>query len=329
MFVTLSCKIEIESKAGKLSFTALNHCEIEHSIYNLGSTAKIRIPASARLRREGEKISESVQPAKIFERGDKITIYLGYDDKLEKEFKGFIFRINYTTPLEIECEGFEFQLRRSAEVKVFKSTTLKDLLAWAISGTEITLSGNIPEVKLANYVIPAGKSMLDVVQDIKDKYGLTAYFVDNLIYVGLAYVPDYGEVKYSLGINTIKDNELKYRNADDVKLKVKAIWAKKDNTKLESHVGDSDGQERTLFFFNVGSAEELQKLAEQEIKKYKYSGYEGKITTFLQPFSQPGMKARIIDTKYSEKDGTYYITSVKVVFSRQGARRINEIGIKI
>ena len=330
MDVRLSCKIEIESKAGKLSFTALNHCEIERSIYNLGSTAKIRIPASARLKKKGEQVSESVQTAKMFERGDKISISLGYDDKLENEFKGFIYRINYTTPLEIECEGYEFLLRRPAEVKVFKSTTVKEILTWATAGTEIKLWDNIPEVKLTNYSIKAGNRMLDVVQKIKDECFLEIYFIDETMYVGLDYIPDYGEVKYSLGINTIKDNELKYRNADDVKLKVRAIWVKKDNTRAAVVVGDKkDGQERTLFFSNISSTEDLERRAEQEIKKYKYSGYEGKITTFLQPFSKPGMKAKITDTRYSEKDGTFYITSVKVVFARQYARRINEIGIKI
>ena len=259
MLVKLNCKIEIETKDNKkLSFTAVNNCEIERSIYNLGSTAKIKIPASARLTTKGDKISESVQSGKQFARGDKISISLGYDDKLENEFKGFIYRVNFTTPLEIECEGYEFQLRKPADVKVFESTTLKDLLTWAANGTDITLSDHIPKINFTNYVIPAGKSKLDVVQDVKDKYGLTTYFTENLLYCGLSYIPDYGEVKYSLGVNTIKDNELKYRNADDVKLKVKAIWAKKDNTKIEAHVGDDDGQERTLFFFNVSSKEELQ-----------------------------------------------------------------------
>lgn len=330
MFVQLNCKIEIEKKDGKkLSFTAMNHCEIERSIYTLGSTAKIRIPASARLCRGGDQPSESVQTAKQFERGDKISISLGYDGKLENEFRGFIFRVNFTTPLEIECEGYEFMLRRPAEVKVFKSTSLKDLLSWAIAGTGISLSKNIPDLTLTNYTIGAGKRMLDVVQEVKDKYLLEAYFIDDMLYVGLSYVPDYGQVKYSLGVNTIKDNELKYRNADDVKFKIKAVWVKKDNTKIEAHVGDSDGQVRTIFLSQINSKEELEKLAEQEIKKYKYSGYEGKITTFLQPFSKPGMRAVITDPMYSEKDGTYYVTSVKVTFSRQGARRINEIGIKI
>ncbi len=330
MFVQLNCKIEIEKKDGKkLSFTAVNHCEIERSIYNLGSTAKIRIPASARLRSVEYGISESAQTAKQFDRGDKISISLGYDGKLENEFKGFIYRINYTTPLEIECEGYEYLLRRPAEVKVFKSTTLKELLQWATAGTEIKLTDNIADVPLTNYTIKTGKRMLDVVQDIKDECLLDAYFIDELLYVGLSYIPDYGEVKYSLGINTIKDNDLKYHNAEDVKLKVKAVWVKKDNTRIEVNVGDDDGQVRPLFLYNVTSKEDLEKRAAEEIKKYQYSGYEGKITTFLVPFSKPGMRAKITDTRYSEKDGTYYITSVKVTFSRQGARRVNEIGIKI
>ena len=331
MIVSLNCKIVIERKSdgALLTFTSLNNCEIEKSIYQLGSTAKIRIPASARIRQGTTLSTDSVQVGKQFARGDKITINLGYDNDLRQEFTGFIYRINFTTPLEIECEGYEFMLRSNYEAKTYKSTTLREVVTYLLKGTGLKLSGQLPAIDLVNFVLPAVKSRLEALQEIKDKYGLTAYFTDDLLYIGLAYTPDFGTVKYVIGINTIKDNELKYRFGDDVKLKVKAICVRKDNTKLEAEIGDKDGQIRTLYFYNISSKEQLQKLATQEIEKYKYSGYEGKITAFLQPFAQPGMKADLSDPIYSEKSGTFYITGVKVTFGRNGARRIIEIGIKV
>ncbi|MEI6900642.1 MAG: hypothetical protein WCL00_12255, partial [Bacteroidota bacterium] len=170
MYCKLTCKVTIQTQGGKtLSFTAMNHCEVEKSIYQLGSTAKIRIPTSARLRKDGKIVTDSEQTASIFNRGDKLSIELGYGDKLENEFKGFIKRVNYTSPLEIECEGYEYLLRRPATVKILKTTTIKDLIKMAISGTVIKLSENIPDVNLTNYVLPVGKTWLDTIQDLKDK----------------------------------------------------------------------------------------------------------------------------------------------------------------
>ena len=331
MIVSLNCKIAIERKSDNalLTFTSLNNCEIEKSIYQLGTTAKIKIPASARLRQSGTLATDSVQVGKQFARGDKVTIQLGYNNDLRTEFTGFIYRINFTTPLEIECEGYEFMLRSNYEAKTYKSTNLKEVVAYLLDGTGVKISQDLPKINYTNFILPAAKSRLEMMQEIKDKYGLTAYFIDDLLYIGLAYTPDFGMVKYAIGINTIKDNELKYRYGADVRLKVKAICIKKDNTRIEAEIGDKDGQIRTLYFYDITSKEELNKLAIQEIEKYKYDGYEGKITAFLQPFAQPGMRADLSDPIYSEKSGVFYITGSKVTFGRNGARRIVEIGIKI
>ena len=330
MYVVLNCKVVINTSAGKtLSFTALNHCEIDNSIYNLGTSAKIKIPSSARLRVNGQLQTDSVQTGKQFARGDKITISLGYNDDLKEEFVGYIYRVNYTTPLEIECEGYEFLLRSPLDPKTWASTTLKDVITYVISGVNISMSDQIPVVNLVNYIIPSGRSKLEALQELKEKYGLTAYFIKDQFYIGLAYVVDLGSVNYTIGVNTIKDNDLKYHYADDVKLQVKAIGVNKDNTKIEATIGDHDGQLRTLFFYNVTSSTQLQKLAGEEIQKYKYTGYEGKFTAFLVPFAQPAMKVVLADPVYPEKNGTFYITAVKVEFGRNGARRIIDIGIVI
>jgi hypothetical protein len=58
----------------------------------------------------------------------------------------------------------------------------------------------------------------------------------------------------------------------------------------------------------------------------KYSGYTGKITTFLEPFSTPGMVAEIRDVNYPQRNGKYEIRSVNTTFGINGGRRTIETG---
>jgi hypothetical protein len=329
-YFKLRGRIEITKKDGKrIVFNAFNEIDIERDIFKINSSCKIKIPTSAHLVYNDKKAFESVQSAKQFERGDKVNVWLGYDDDLRLEYEGFISRINYKTPLEIECEGYEFLLRSPCETKTWSKTTMKEVLQYIIKSTEITLSELVPDVSFTKFIIPANMTRLEALQMVKENYGMTIYFTGSELYAGLAYIVDKGTVKYRLGWNTIKDDELKYRNADDVSLKIKAVWIKPDNTKIEAEVGDPKGSVRTLFFYNVESKEALKKLAAEEIKKYKYSGYEGKITTFLQPFAEPGMKGELSDPKYREREGTYYITKTIVKAGMSGGRRTVEFTIKL
>ncbi|WP_165027102.1 MULTISPECIES: hypothetical protein [unclassified Dysgonomonas] len=330
MYLKLEGHIEIVRADGKkLTFGAFNSVEIEIDMFKINSSCKIKLPTSSRLQFNNGKYGQIVQTAKHFARGDKIVVKLGYNGELEKEFTGFISRLNYTTPLEVECEGYEFLLRSPCETKTWTKTTMKEVVQYIIKDTGIVLNDKIPEVNFTRYIIPANMTRLEALQMVKEKYGMTIFFTDNTLYAGLAYTIDHGVVKYRLGWNTIKDDDLKYRNADDVRLRIKAVWIKPDNTKIEAEVGDPKGSLRTLFFYNVSSKSELEKLAKEEIKKYRYSGYEGKITTFLQPFAKPGMKGELSDPKYAERDGTYYITSTKVKADKSGGRRTVEFTIKI
>lgn len=330
MYVKLRGHIEIVRKDGKkLAFYSFNDITIEEDIFKVGSSCTIKIPVSARLKYTAEKRTESVQTAKQFARGDKIKVWLGYNDNLKLEYEGFIFRINYAMPLEIECEGYEFQLRSACETKTWAKTTMKEVLLYLISGTDIVLSDKIPDVDFTKYIIPTNMTRYEALEMLKEKYGMTVFFMGNTLYAGLAYLIDKGTVKYKLGYNTIQDNELKYREADDVRLKIKAVWVKPDNTKIEAEVGDPEGSLRTLFFYDVSSLAQLKKMAAEELQKYKYSGYEGKILTFLQPFAEPGMKAELTDPRFAERAGTYYITKTKTTANTSGGRRSVEFTIKL
>ena len=325
MYVKLKCLIEIKTAAGTVKFDAVNAVEIDRSIDRVGSTAKVRIPTSARLV-YSDRQTESVQTEKMFRRGDKITVQLGYGDRLREEFAGFISALNYTTPFEFECEGFEYLLRGNVKTKTFAATNLKNVLQYIIAGTGIKLDGQIPELKMTNYVIPAKLTGVNALQQLKEKYGITVYFAADTLYAGLDFLKNSGRVKYAIGVNTIKSGELKYRDADDVKIKIKAVGVQKNNTKIEAEVGDRDGQVRTLHFYNVKSKTALETLAKAELSNLKYTGYSGRISAFLEPPATPGMIAELSDPKYPDRGGKYEIRSVKTSFGTGGARRSVEIG---
>ena len=126
----------------------------------------------------------------------------------------------------------------------------------------------------------------------------------------------------------INANDLKFHAKDDMKIKVKAINIKKDNSRTEVEVGDEDGAVRTFNFYNVASQAELEKLAGQKLDEMKFDGYEGKINTLLIPGAIPGMTAQLTDTLFPERGGNYYIESVKTSYGTGGARREVELGIK-
>ena len=118
-------------------FKGVHDISIKKSLGNYADTAILKLPLTARLRQAGSPQTQSVLTAHQFNVGDKILIELGYNHKLEREFVGFIRRINMTSPLEIECEGYAYQLRAKKINKSWKETTLLEVLEYIIEDTDI------------------------------------------------------------------------------------------------------------------------------------------------------------------------------------------------
>lgn len=318
---------QLEIRIGDLVFRRINEVQIERSLKTLGATASIKIPASARLERQGEFISE-VETAKSFERGNAVTIYAGYNGKMRLEFEGYVARVKPGTPIEIECDDSIFLLRRRNLKKSFKNTTLKALLDFILQGTSIKVVGETPGINFSTFYF-RNTTAANALQKLKETYGLTMYFrAKDQLFIGLAADNDGVEVKYRFGYNII-DNDLEWMDEEDVRLKIKAIHIRKNNTKVTKTVGDSDGEERTLFFYDLPNGADLEKVAKQEILKYKFSGYKGGLNTFLLPNAVPGNIAVVDDTQFDERDGKYLIDKVVTTISTGGARRKVELGLKV
>lgn len=322
----LACEIVI----GGYTFSRCTQVEIDKSIDLVANTARIVMPATAVLVTRGEKTT--IETAKLVQKGMPVTIklwYEGYGNQVE--FVGYVKVVNYKIPLEIECEDI-YMLRKKNINKAWQSVAIRDVLAEIVSGTGIELSDELPDITLAPYSIKNASGAF-ALQKIRDDFGLSVYVDEsNKLMAELAYSRNTGEVKYYLNgenVNVINADDLKFHNKDDVKLKIKAIGISGSNARTEVEVGDDDGELKTLHFYNITSAAELQKIALQEMSKLKFDGYQGKLTTFLLPNALPGMTAILVDDMFPERSGRYYIESVKTTWGVEGSRREVEIGIKL
>jgi hypothetical protein len=320
MAFVLTCQIAI----GNHLFDQVHQVEIEKSWKTLGDSATIKLPY--------EGWARSIKP------GDPVSIRLGYMGKYDREeFTGYVSQVDETKPLEILCEDNIYLMKRVNIKASYSNINLKELVQNIVNEVNskypeagIKLHSQIQDVQFEKFRLN-NVTAANAMKKLREEYGLTSLFLGNQLYVGQAYTEtpaDLPTVNYSFQYNVI-EHALKYHKAEDVRLKVKAINIRKDNTRTEIELGDEDGELRTLHFYNINNEAQLKLLAKEELQRLKFDGYEGDFLTFLIPFSEPGMAADIRDPQYPERSGKYFIDEVTTTFGINGARRKVKPGIKL
>lgn len=298
------------------------------SVDNFVNTAVIKLPAIAMLKRKAD-VYERVQTGQQIKEGMPVEIKAGYDGENDSHFKGFVRRIVYKSPLEVECEGYSYQLRKKNFNKSYRSGfKLKKLLADLVEGTDIKLSSKIPDVAIQSNVPFKNFRGVDVLEWIKDSLLLTVYFYSDTLYVGLRETVIPGEVKYRLGWNTVKDDDLKF-NTDKEFAQVKIVvkQPRKRDGAVSRGIKDSKYTDTLVKSVKVRMDDGfLNDLAADQKKVLSNRGYEGNITAFLKPFAAPSMTAIIEDTKYPERTGRFFIEGVEGDFGPNGGRQKVKIG---
>jgi hypothetical protein len=342
-------------RIGNYSFWGgVNDLVIKKNIHTIVDSAVLKIPGVVRIVKEetsairdalgfaglgepggaSDRRAESVDIAKLFKEGDPVCIDLGYNGTLRNEFRGFVRRVNMTTPVSIEMEGYAWQLRNRNVLGNWKKTSLREVLGQVIAGTDIVLSPEIPNMPLTNYRIP-NRNGLQVLESLKDQMFLTVCFDDNVLYAGISEVrstvgeggqhsnTNLAQATYALGFNCTSDQpDLKVRSAKDTKVLVRIKQRSRTGTVTTYEAGDPGGavEERNIPF--TGHPESLAALAKNGLMQLKYDGYEGSIAGLLEPYCKPGWKAVISDKKYNGgRAGTYFIEGTEVSFGINGGSR--------
>lgn len=318
--------LEAEIVIGEFRFRTIHEVEITKSVDELADTAVIKLPTRFIVRQSGqEKYTEEV-----IKPGDPVKITLGYDGKYSGvEFEGYVKKVSPKIPLEIHCEDAIWLLRRKNISKVWQKTNLRNVLQEVVAGTALKLAGNLPEIELEKWVIKNANGS-QVLQKLKEEFGLTIFINDqNELYCGLKAGTNIGEVvKYDLNYNLVENN-LEFISKEERKIKVRYVYQAPDNKKKTVEVGDPDGELRTYHTSVVSSEAKLRELAEAEIEKLKYDGFQGDVKSFLVPYATRGMKAEVIDQDHPNMEGSYLVEKVVVSFGSGGARRTVNLGMRL
>lgn len=288
----------------------------------------------------------------LYRRGDKVVIYMGYFPNEQKVFEGYIRDVNANIPVEVFCEDTMYLLKKH----LFNIPAVVPLITVGKSGKYLkrpkvntTLLKSFKLLELLNIIIPdeielsseiidmdLGKirfsrvTPCEILDKLKDTHGLWSYFVDNKLYVGFANnALVTNEEDFPMERVIINSNDLYYKRAEDVPIKVEAISMDDSNTKLTASAGDEDGEVRTYHYYKM-SQSALQDLANARLNEERYTGFHGTVVTFLEPYVRHGDRANITSTKLPERNGVYLIKAVRrEIGVRGGGRQILELGVKV
>ncbi|AKK74436.1 hypothetical protein OK18_19080 [Chryseobacterium gallinarum] len=287
-----------------------------------------------------------------FKEGDKVSVLLGYNKKNEKRFEGFVRNVKLGIPVELECEGYGYQLYDIIFNKTYASVTVRQLLQDVTAGTDIKLSPEMPDIPLKN-VRFKNATGIQVLEYLKKECQLAVYFNFSELYVGTLFGKVQKRAKIKIGWNTVKDDDFQKRKVDkNVKIVVREKDQKGEVTKTKSTLKKTEIQKEADR--KRKEKERQEKALNRVMKKYddekevkikagipsqyvkeivnrlqikeNYKGYEGNIQLFLVPYINKGMVLEIDGGMYPEKTGDYFVESVSGEFGMGGGRQTVQLG---
>lgn len=300
---------------GSITYDFVNQVEIESTSEELTQKGTIVLPANVKV--DKSKLKD------IIKRGDKTVIKLGLNGDLKEVFTGFVSRVKPTTPIEIQVEDLMWKLKQLIVNDTAKNETIQSFLSRVAPDIEF----DCYDIELPRFL--ASKiSVAQLLDQIKSDYGLRAFVRNGKVVVGKQYDPENYTVHIAELENNVLSDDLEYMVKDELKIKVRAISNLSSGKKIEVELGDKDGEERTLNFYNIASESELQKIAQKEMERLIYDGYRGSLTFFGEPFVQHGDVIEIRDPKESDKTGRYWVDGVNYSFGVGGYRQTIKLGAR-
>ena len=313
----LSAKVEIKGEKS-WTFQKVTACEIVRDSEALTTTCKLTLP---------RKVKWKGETSIPIRRGDKISVWLGYDDNLQLAFSGYVLRIGIKTPVVIFCEDEMFMLKQTPCLKKsYKNVDIQTLLKDQNLLYEIKVLGeqNVGQFRVNK------ENVAELLAQLKENNIRTFFRLENdkpVLYCGVLF--DHGnEMRqvFSTGVNLISDDSLDEQRAEDVKIKLKVVSLQPDNKKkIKVEVGDADGEKRTLHCYGKSEAE-AKAWGEQELERLKRDGLTGSFQTFghilLDCLDIVGIKLN------GERKGKYQVHKNTITYGSNGFRQDITLGAR-
>lgn len=314
-------RMDFDITIGRYRLKMVDAVKVKHSVEQLSDTATITLPAMV----EGAalKVEDKIHV------GDPVSISLGYDDRLQNEFKGYLKAINTDGGnLTLECEDAIYLFDKKVDDVELKTIGMKALLEKVVKQVDpsiiVDTDFEFTWDKFTFYHATAH----DVLKKIQDETKANIWFRDNILHVQPQYAQSSGKTVVFDFSRNIESSNLKYRRKEDKKLEV---TVKVTNSKGEEskHTTGTPGGKSIHKVVSGVDPSRLKTLAENEYNLWCYDGYEGTFTGWLVPYVEPGDAVRIVDIDYPKKEGLYYVTGTEVSFSKAGGKRTVSLGRRL
>ena len=261
----------------------------------------------------------------VFKTGQPLTISLAANGDMVEEFTGYISKVSAGYPITIECEDEMYQLKKVPVHVAIEQCTLKELFTSILPGYLVDcLDVNIGSQRHPNTTVA------QVLKTLQDNFGFYSYMKSGTLVCGKIYEDDaeLEPVKLHLEKNVVNQN-LNFKSKEDVKIKIKGISTLPGGGKLQYEFGESDGELRQLSYYNIDVLAELEKIVKKDYERFKADGLTGDVTTYAKPIINHGQKVEIESEWYPERNGVYYVDTVKTEYSDGGYHRILTLGDKV
>ncbi len=302
-------------KIGKYKVAHLLSCEVRKSANQLSDTATITLPGMA--------YSKALEIESKISRGDEVSIRLGYDGELKKEFDGYVRTIGSDNTISIGCEDSMFLFRKEVKNKQYKKVAVATLVkevADQIGGFAVEVGTGVSDITFDKFTIQ-NATAFEVLKKVKEETKLHIFVKGKTLHLHLQYVYNEGSVQFDFS-EEVETSNLKYRKKEDKKVQVEMVGINRKNEKVRVFAGEAGGDKFTEHRYNISDKKALKAIGEEELKKHRFTGYEGDITGWLTPYCTYGYGADIKDNYYPEREGRYYVEAVTTSFDGVGKRKI-------
>ena len=298
----------------------ISEVEIETSWKMICSTAQVVLPRNIKDFNQN-KVKD------WFKRGDKVEIYLcyGLDEDLILEFSGYITQVSADYPITIKLEDEMWRLKQIPVNFSSKNEKLKSFVQKYVTDYPILIDAEVPlgAVNIKN------KTLGEVFKKFQEDLSLYAFIRNGKLVVAKPYSDVTDKVPvFDLERNCVS-NDLNYLSKEERTVKVVAESVQnfaKTKKKLKFELGDPDPKTTINKTLSVTTLNDLQAEVRRIYDLYKKEGFDGSFTTFGIPSVQHGQKVKITSSLYNDREGIYYIDSIKKKFSRDGYRQEIELG---
>ena len=298
----------------------ISEVEIESSWKMICSTAQVVLPRNIKDFNQN-KVKD------WFKRGDKVEIYLcyGLDEDLILEFSGYIDKVSADYPITIKLEDEMWRLKQIPVSFVSKDIKLKEFIQKFVTDYPIDIDSDVSLGAVRFSKVTLG----EVLKKLQDDFSLYSFIRNGKLTIAKPYSDVSEKIPvFDLERNCVS-NDLNYVSKEERTVKVIAESVQnfaKTKKKLKFELGDPDPKTTINKTLSVTTLNELQAEVRKIYDLYKKEGFDGSFTTFGTPSVQHGQKVKITSSLYNDREGIYYIDSIKKKFSRDGYRQEIELG---